>query len=106
LRYGRQYFRPCSGDGVHFGHSPYKGGVIAFSRVLIDNEIVIVANTNTEQDVQVDVVVDKNLHPEGSQWEILFPLARRGTLMVHSRSQGDLRTIQVELGAMEFLILG
>jgi glycosidase len=106
LRYGRQYFRPCSGDGVHFGHSPYKGGVIAFSRVLNDKEIVIVANTNTQQDVQVDVVVDKNLHPEGSEWEILFPLARRGMLMAGSRSQGDFRTIQVELAAMEFLVVG
>ncbi|MCF6406407.1 hypothetical protein L3C95_26160 [Chitinophaga filiformis] len=105
LRYGRQYFRPCSGDGVNFGHSPYKGGVIAFSRVLNDEEVLVVANTSTENDVLVDVVIDKNLHPEGSEWEVLFPVAKRGILSAHSRSQGVFRTIQVQLSPMECLIL-
>lgn len=31
LRYGRQYFRAISGDGVHFGISLYAPGVVAFS---------------------------------------------------------------------------
>lgn len=105
LRYGRQYFRPCSGDGVNFGHSPYKGGVIAFSRVLNDKEVLIVANTNTATGVVVDVVVDKNLHSENSRWEVLFPLARRGMHPHRSRSQGVFRTIQVELSPSDFLIL-
>ena len=34
LRYGRQYFRHVSGDGTSFGHSPFDGGVTAFSRIL------------------------------------------------------------------------
>jgi hypothetical protein len=34
LRYGRQYFRPLSGDGRHFGISPYPGGILAFSRIV------------------------------------------------------------------------
>lgn len=105
LRYGRQYFRPCSGDGINFGHSPYNGGLIAFSRVLNDKEVLILANTNTESGVVVDVVVDKNLHSEGSEWEVLFPLARRGTFQTRSRSQGVFRTIQIELPPSDYLIL-
>src|SRR6266508_1455240 len=48
LRYGRQYFRPISGDGVHFGISTSGPGVLAFSRILNDQEVLVVANTNTQ----------------------------------------------------------
>jgi Alpha amylase, catalytic domain len=41
LRYGRQYFRPISGDGQHFGVSPFPGGIISFSRILNDQEIIV-----------------------------------------------------------------
>ena len=44
LRYGRFYFRPISGDSVHFSISPYPGGLLAWSRILNDQEVVIVAN--------------------------------------------------------------
>jgi glycosidase len=46
LRYGRQFFRPLSGDQVHFGISPFDGGVLAFSRILDNQEVPVVANTN------------------------------------------------------------
>lgn len=65
LRYGRQYFRVCSGNGVDFAHSPYLGGVIAYSRILNDREVLVVANTNTVQTANVRVLVDYNLNPEG-----------------------------------------
>src|SRR5262249_22016587 len=41
LRYGRQYFRPISGNGAQFGISTFGAGVIAFSRLLNDQEVVI-----------------------------------------------------------------
>ncbi len=47
LRYGRQYLREVSGDGANFGYSPYPGGVLAYSRILDDREIVVVANAST-----------------------------------------------------------
>lgn len=46
LRYGRQYFRPISGNGAQFGMSSFAPGVLAFSRILDDAEIVAVANTD------------------------------------------------------------
>lgn len=61
LRYGRQYFRPVSGDGVSFGHSPYPGGVAAWSRILADREVVVVANTSTTQAWTGQVVIDATL---------------------------------------------
>src|SRR5512144_1636398 len=46
LRYGRQYFRPVSGDGVNFGISPFPGGIVSFSRILNNREVLVTANTN------------------------------------------------------------
>ena len=40
LCYGRLYFREISGNGTDFGHSSGVGGVIAFSRVLVDRESI------------------------------------------------------------------
>lgn len=45
LRYGRLYFREVSGNGQDFGHSKGLGGVLAFSRILGDREVLVVANT-------------------------------------------------------------
>ena len=46
LRYGRLYMRPVSGNGQDFGHSTGPGGIVAFSRILVDREVLVVANTN------------------------------------------------------------
>jgi glycosidase len=72
LRYGRQYFRPISGDGVHFGISTFYGGVLAFSRILNDREVLIVANTNTSRGWEGEVIVDLALNPKGSTYLPLF----------------------------------
>ena len=39
LSYGRLYFREASGNGRDFGHSSSRGGIVAFSRILVDREI-------------------------------------------------------------------
>ena len=72
LRYGRQYFRPLSGDGRHFGISPYPGGVLAFSRILTDREVLIVANTSTSQGWSGEVIVDRDLNPAGAGYQVLL----------------------------------
>ena len=58
LRYGRYYFRQLSGNRVHFGFSPYNGGVLAWSRILADQERTIIANTSTTAQQNLSVVVD------------------------------------------------
>jgi len=47
LRYGRFYFRPVSGDGQNFGVSRFPQGILAFSRILMDQEVVVAANCST-----------------------------------------------------------
>ena len=72
LRYGRQYFRPISGDGVHFGLSPFRNGVLAFSRILNEQEILVVANTDAGQPWQGDVIVDYALNPAKTPYKLLY----------------------------------
>ncbi len=72
LRYGRFYFRPTSSDGHIFRISNSNGGVLAFSRILNDEEIVVVANTNVAEGISVDVIVDTHLNRPGARFQILY----------------------------------
>src|SRR5207245_1450091 len=72
LRYGRFYFRPVSGDGQTFGVSPFPKGVLACSRILNDEEAIVVANTNQAQDQSLDVIVESQLSKAGDTYRILY----------------------------------
>jgi glycosidase len=105
LRYGRQYFRACSGNGVDFGFSPFPNGVIAFSRILNDREVLVVANTNPQQGARVHVVTDTNLNPEGKEWKVLFPFEQQGVLPALSVRRGVFKTVEIVLAAAEALVV-
>lgn len=64
LTYGRLYFREVSGNGTDFGHSTGAGGIIAFSRILVDREVVVVANTGSTT-FSGHVLVDRDLNAAG-----------------------------------------
>jgi glycosidase len=72
LRYGRFYFRPVSGDGQTFGVSPFPGGVLAFSRILNDQGVIVVANTSTGQSQSLDVILEIVLSQENARYHILY----------------------------------
>ena len=119
LRYGRQYFRPI-GDGIsdQFGYCPFNQGVLAFSRILNDREVLVVVNTHTSAPLSVSVVVDANLNPLTSSggapvmsWQLLFSTtdASAGdptaTAPSPTRSFGANRAVVVTLQPMEGQIL-
>ena len=120
LRYGRFYFRPISGNGVQFGVSSFTAGVLAFSRVLNDQEVVVIANTNTQAGFSGFVIIDANLNPSGTQLALLFSnkdsaqkpglVLSTGAVEIHevdgSISGGPARVVPVNLGPMEIQMLG
>jgi glycosidase len=69
LRFGRLYFRQVSGNGRDFGDSSGAGGLVAFSRIVSEIEVLVVANTNPLQ--RFDGLVlqerDLNIHPQQMQ---------------------------------------
>jgi hypothetical protein len=119
LRYGRYYFRPISGDSVNFGISPFPAGVLAWSRILNDSEVLLVANTNTAQAASIDLIVEVSLSAPGDQWRILYsnnstpavPAPVRTLQQVTvtevdgSTSYGPVNTIRVTVQPMELQIL-
>ncbi len=122
LRYGRQYVRPISGDGRNFGLSPFAPGVLAFSRILNDTEVVVVANADTVATHTVFVIVDSTLNPAGKELRVLYsnkpnPQApddvatlAQGAVSVAevdgSTTNGPLNVLSVTLQPMEVQILG
>jgi glycosidase len=128
LRYGRQYFRPISGDGIHFGVSPFREGLLAFSRILNDQEVLVVANTSTQAAWTGEVIVDMALNPEGSSYTPIFTNKTAGQIGRDAASApgavvtkpagtmetreisgavtyGPARTFRMTLAAMEIQIL-
>jgi glycosidase len=61
LRYGRLYFREVSGNGTDFGLSTGPRGVIAFSRILADREVLVIANTDGSNAFTGNMLVDIDL---------------------------------------------
>jgi len=119
LRYGRFYFRPLSGDGVHFGVSPFPGGVLAYSRILNRREIVVVANTSTTSPFRGQVVVDSALQPSSGTLTVLFdnlgkggtfPLSTTGPAQIDeadgTTSPGPARIVTLDLAPMQAIVLG
>ena len=123
LRYGRQYFRPISGNGADFGISSGAPGIVSFSRILNDTEIVVLANTFTGSSFSGFALVDFALNPDGFQFARLYsnkagtatnpgPCQTRaqGTVTVHNldgtTSNGPVRAVPFTLQPMEVQILG
>lgn len=79
LRYGRQYFRQLSGNGIDFGHSTTRPGIIAFSRILSNDELLIVINTNSRESWYGSALVDSALNHTEPAWKILYNSAGKPT---------------------------
>ena len=106
LRYGRQYFRECSGDGVEFGYSPFTNGIISFSRILNDKELLVAANTNLTEAATVYIIVDQNINAEGKQMQVFFPFNMAGILPGVCETINNTRVIKITVPAGCALVIG
>ena len=70
LRYGRLYFREVSANGRDFGQSTGAGGLIAFSRVLSNREVIVVANTSGSNFFSGSVVCDVDINRTGRTFQV------------------------------------
>jgi glycosidase len=77
-RYGRQYLRPISFLGQPFA-IPGAGEIIAWSRILDDEEMLCVLNGNGEAARGADILVDPNLNPPGSTFTVVLNTAQAAT---------------------------
>jgi glycosidase len=78
LRYGRQYFREISGNGIAFGHPLDGQCTLAYSRIL-DTEELLVAMNLTDRTRTDCITVDRRLSSAGQVLRDLLDPARRVT---------------------------
>ena len=116
LRYGRQYFRPVSGDGKNFGPSTFTPGVLAFSRILSERETVVVLNANADAGIEVSVLIDATLNRPDAVFATLFSSTAStqttaveripdATVLGATPSHGTIHALRVRLAAGEVRIL-
>ena len=116
LRFGRQYLRPVSFLGrpfaVHAG-----GEIIAWSRILHDEEVLVVLNPHGRETRGADILVDASLNPEGGVMTIIACSEEAGnshypghnttgsTRAVQSNGTGIHYIAISELGPSEMILL-
>jgi glycosidase len=116
LRYGRQYFRPVSGDGKTFAPSNFAPGILAFARILNETETVVIANMDINSGVDISVLVDAVLNPPGAAFATLYSSTGGGerpavqeiadaTVWDGGISHGAVHAIRVSLAPGEARIL-
>jgi glycosidase len=71
LRRGRQYPRETSFLGRPFAH-PGPGELVAWSRILFQDEVLVALNTHGAEGRGAHVTVDAGLHPPGSTLSVLY----------------------------------
>ena len=73
---GRQFLRPISGDGFNFGLPLMLGGqilsVVAWSRLLDDQEAVLAINTDMDSHRSAWVTVDASLHTVNDKMRCIY----------------------------------
>lgn len=114
LRYGRLYFRELSGDNKNFGYSCYSPGVIAFSRILTDKEVLIVANCHPTNNFNGSVLIDPSINNSEDVFKVAYSNisdvveTKNVKCVVNANINGnfsDIITLEIDLKPMEVQIL-
>jgi glycosidase len=120
LRYGRQYFRPVSGDGIHFGISKMVEGLLAYSRLLSSDEVLVAVNTSVSSVWEGDILVDYDLNARTQVFDLIYcnhdaqtevPVIEKSkpkTVVISedgSEKTGSTRCVHLRMNPMEIQIL-
>jgi glycosidase len=103
LKFGRMYMRELSEDGKTFHLPAYEKCLLAFSRVLYDQEMIIAYNSSLTEHDEEYILVDSLLNPEGSIFHFIY--GQEGKVNVLMNQEGDRHFIKLRLGPAQFVIL-
>jgi hypothetical protein len=116
LRHGRQYLRPIRPPDEAFGHHG-PGQLVAWSRILDDEEALCIVNANHAESRAADVLVDADLNPRQTTLTVLANTAesaegvydgthRFGSTVPVQRPEGGPAFVEIrDLGPSEVLVL-
>lgn len=103
LKFGRMYMRESSQDGKIF-HLPLTHDcMLAFSRILYDEEILIVYNDSLTHEDEEYIGVDRRLNPEGTVFRFCY--GDNGKVHVLKNEDGSRHFVKLKLKPGQFVIL-
>jgi glycosidase len=103
LKFGRMYMRESSPDGKTFSLPVSHDCMLAFSRILYDEEMVIVYNSSLVHEDEEYIVVDSRLNQEGSVFRYCY--GEQGKIHVLKDEDGSRHFIKIKLKPAQFVIL-
>lgn len=103
LKFGRMYMRESSHDGKVFRLPVSHDCMLAFSRILYDEETLIVYNDSLTNEDQEYIEVDRHLNPEGAVFRYCY--GGKGKVHVLKNEDGSRHFIKLKLDPARFVIL-
>jgi glycosidase len=103
LKFGRMYMREVSHDGKHFQLPLTHDCMLAFSRILYDEEMVIVYNSSVHSEDEEYIGVDTHLNSEGAVFRYVY--GGKGKVHVLKNEDGTRCFIKLKLKPSQFVIL-
>jgi alpha-amylase len=103
LKFGRMYMRESSQDGKTFQMPVTSDCMLAFSRILYDEEMLIVFNSSTTSDDEEYIEVDRNLNPEGSVFRYCY--GGHGKVHVLKNDDASRHFVKLNLKPGQFVVL-
>ncbi len=103
LKFGRMYMREVSHDGHWFQLPVTQDCLLAFSRILYDEEMLVIYNSSPEQEDEEYICIHSHLNPEGEVFRYLY--GAKGKIHVLRNEDGSRHFIKVKLRPSQFVIL-
>lgn len=103
LKFGRMYMRDFSHDGKVFQLPIYQDCLLSFSRILYDEEMLIVYNDSLTNEDEEYISVDRHLNPEGSAFRYCY--GAHGKVHVLKNEDGSRHFVKIKLLPGQFVIL-
>lgn len=103
LKFGRMYMRESSADGKTFQMPVAQDCMLPFSRILYDEEMVIVYNSSLLHDDEEYISVDRHLNSEGAVFRYIY--GGTGKVHVLKDEDGSRHFIKLKLRPAQFVIL-
>lgn len=97
------HMRKLSTDGINFHLPECAKCLLAFSRVLFDQEIVVVFNTSPEEEREEYVTVKQQPIEKKRYYKFLF--GDSGKIVVQESADGTRHFIKLKMRPMQFVIL-
>jgi alpha-amylase len=103
LKFGHMHMRKISSDGIHFHLPQCEKCLLAFSRVLFDQEILVAFNSSTTEEKEEYVTVKRQSTEMKNSYQFLY--GDNGNVNVLETNDGSRYFIKLRLKPMQFVML-